>query len=99
MQPAAKNQNLEQYFEAYSEWRTTLAAGVTELKSWLQQQELSDTQVDQRLEHVLSTLRDDKLYVAFVAEFSRGKSDLINAIFFANFGFAARELGDKGDVQ
>ena len=86
MQPAAKNQNLEQYFEAYSEWRTTLATGVTELKSWLQQQELSDTQVDQRLEHVLSTLRDDKLYVAFVAEFSRGKSELINAIFFANFG-------------
>ncbi len=86
MQPAVKNQNLEQYFEAYSEWRTTLAAGVTELKSWLQQQELSDTQVDQRLEHVLSTLRDDKLYVAFVAEFSRGKSELINAIFFANFG-------------
>ena len=86
MQLAAKNQNLEQYFEAYSEWRTTLASGVTELKSWLQQQELSDTQVDQRLEHVLSTLRDDKLYVAFVAEFSRGKSELINAIFFANFG-------------
>jgi len=55
MQPATKNQNLEQYFEEYSEWRTTLAAGVAELKSWLQQQELSDTQVDQRLEHVLST--------------------------------------------
>ncbi|MHB8743547.1 MAG: dynamin family protein [Sulfuricaulis sp.] len=86
MQTAAKHQNLEQHFEAYSEWRTALAAAVTELKTWLQQQELSDTQVDQRLEHVLSTLRDDKLYVAFVAEFSRGKSELINAIFFANFG-------------
>ncbi len=86
MQAAVKNQNLEQHFEAYSEWRTALAAGVTELKTWLHGQELSDTQVDQRLDHVLSTLRDDKLYVAFVAEFSRGKSELINAIFFANFG-------------
>jgi len=87
MQPATtQKQNLEQHFEAYSEWRQGLATGITELKSWLQQQELSDTQVDQRLEHVLSTLRDDKLYVAFVAEFSRGKSELINAIFFANFG-------------
>ena len=28
----------------------------------------------------------DKLYIAFVAEFSRGKSELINAIFFAGFG-------------
>ncbi|MBI3546030.1 MAG: dynamin family protein [Gammaproteobacteria bacterium] len=86
MRPNTKVQNLEQHFEAYSEWRKSLAAAVSELKSWLQQQELSDTQVDQRLEHVLSTLRDDKLYVAFVAEFSRGKSELINAIFFANFG-------------
>jgi len=86
MQPGTKNQNLEQHFEAYSEWRTTLSNAVTDLKSWLQQQELSDTQVDQQLDHVLSTLRDDKLYVAFVAEFSRGKSELINAIFFANYG-------------
>ncbi|HNM56667.1 MAG TPA: dynamin family protein, partial [Thauera aminoaromatica] len=31
-------------------------------------------------------LRDDKLTVAFVAEFSRGKSELINAIFFADHG-------------
>ena len=29
------------------------------------------------------------LVVAFVAEFSRGKSELINAIFFADFGAAA----------
>ncbi|MEK7207569.1 MAG: GTPase, partial [Pseudomonadota bacterium] len=79
-----KNQNLEQHFEAYSAWRNGLASAITELKSWLLKQELSDAQVDQRLEHVLSTLHDDKLYVAFVAEFSRGKSELINAIFFAN---------------
>ncbi|GAB4508754.1 MAG: dynamin-like GTPase family protein [Sulfuricaulis sp.] len=86
MQSASQTQNLEQHFEAYSEWRQSLANAVTELKTWLHAQELSDTQIDQRLEHVLSTLRDDKLYVAFVAEFSRGKSELINAIFFANFG-------------
>jgi hypothetical protein len=29
---------------------------------------------------------DDRLSVAFVAEFSRGKSELINAIFFADYG-------------
>ncbi len=81
-----KNQNLEQHFEAYSAWRNRLSSAIAELKSWLLKQDLSDTQVDQRLEHVLSTLHDDKLYVAFVAEFSRGKSELINAIFFANFG-------------
>jgi len=78
--------HFEQHFEAYGAWRSDLAGAITELKQWLQSQDLGDAQSDQRLEHVLSTLRDDKLYIAFVAEFSRGKSELINAIFFANFG-------------
>src|SRR5262245_2568787 len=79
-------QRFEQHFEAYGTWRKDLATAITDLKQWLQSQDLGDTQTDQRLEHVLSTLRDDKLYIAFVAEFSRGKSELINAIFFAGFG-------------
>lgn len=78
--------SLEQQFEEYGGWRQSLANGIADLKQWLQSQELSDTQVDQRLAQVLGTLRDDKLYIAFVAEFSRGKSELINAIFFAQFG-------------
>jgi hypothetical protein len=82
----AKQQTLEKHFEAYSAWRQDLASAITEFRSWLRSQELSDTQADQRLDHILSTLRDDKLYVAFVAEFSRGKSELINAIFFADYG-------------
>ena len=77
---------LEQRFEVYTDWREGVAKAVGELKTWLAQQELSDTQIDQRLEQVLTTLRDDKLYIAFVAEFSRGKSELINAIFFAQYG-------------
>ena len=36
----------------------------------------------QRLE---AQMRTDKVMVAFVAEFSRGKSELINAIFFAGY--------------
>jgi len=77
---------IDQHFEAYSGWRQGLFKSISDFRSWLQSQELSDAQVDQRIEQVLTTLRDDKLYVAFVAEFSRGKSELINAIFFATFG-------------
>jgi len=78
--------NINHHFEAYSEWRQGLFTAIGDFRGWLHNQELADVQVDQRLEQVLSALRDDKLYVAFVAEFSRGKSELINAIFFANFG-------------
>jgi len=78
--------NIDRHFEAYSGWRQGLFKAISDFRGWLGNQELTDVQVDQRLEQVLSTLRDDKLYVAFVAEFSRGKSELINAIFFASFG-------------
>ncbi len=81
-----EERRIEQQFEAYSSWRKQLFRAVGELRQWLHQQELADIQTDQRLDQVLSRLRDDKLYVAFVAEFSRGKSELINAIFFADFG-------------
>jgi hypothetical protein len=80
------NNRIEQRFAAYSKWRAELQGAVAGLRAWLHAQELSDGQVDQRLEQALATLQDDKLYVAFVAEFSRGKSELINAIFFAGFG-------------
>jgi len=83
---AAKTDHLVERVEAYSAWRGELAAAIGTLRAWVANQDLGDTQLDQRLEHVLGLLRDDRLYVAFVAEFSRGKSELINAIFFAHFG-------------
>ncbi|MGB4810958.1 MAG: dynamin family protein [Methylophilaceae bacterium] len=77
---------LAQQFEVYSEWRKSLVDTVCDYRSWLNEQELNDQQSDQRISQLLERLREDKLNVAFVAEFSRGKSELINAIFFAGYG-------------
>ncbi len=73
-------------FEAYSDWRRRLSGAVSGVHQWLQNQDLADAQVDLRVQQLLERLHQDKLVVAFVAEFSRGKSELINAIFFADFG-------------
>src|SRR5438034_10822375 len=73
-------------FEAYSDWRRRLSSGISGLHGWLSQQELADGQADLAIQHLLERLHQDKLVVAFVAEFSRGKSELINAILFADFG-------------
>jgi hypothetical protein len=78
--------NIESYINEYGEWRQHLHDDVLAFQKWLREQDLSDIQVDQSLGQILNTLHDDKLYVAFVAEFSRGKSELINAIFFGNLG-------------
>ncbi len=77
---------LDQRFSAYSEWRTRLSGSIASFRKWLADNELADAQTDLRLQSLLDKLREDRLQVAFVAEFSRGKSELINALFFADFG-------------
>jgi hypothetical protein len=77
---------LAHQFAAYSEWRQALMDNINDYRNWLNEHELNDAQVEQRISQLLDRLREDKLNVAFVAEFSRGKSELINAVFFADYG-------------
>jgi hypothetical protein len=77
---------LDQQFAAYSQWRAQLSCGLEAFRKWLSDNELSDAHADLRVRLLLDKLREDRLQVAFVAEFSRGKSELINAIFFADYG-------------
>ncbi len=73
-------------FAAYSAWRRHASATVADLRQWLNRSDVGDAQVDLRLQYVLERLKEDRLTIAFVAEFSRGKSELINAIFFSDLG-------------
>ena len=76
---------LAKQFAAYSEWRSQLSASLEDYRCWLAENEISDAQIDLRINQLQDKLREDRLNVAFVAEFSRGKSELINAIFFADY--------------
>ncbi|MCS6945173.1 MAG: dynamin family protein [Sutterellaceae bacterium] len=73
-------------FQQYSAWRDALASAITQLRRWLDSAQLLEADAARRLEVALGRLAEDKLVIAFVAEFSRGKSELINAIFFADYG-------------
>jgi len=77
---------LVQHFSAYSSWRSEVSGHLLNLHHWLTENELGDAQSELRLQQLLERLREDKLIIAFVAEFSRGKSELINAIFFGDYG-------------
>jgi hypothetical protein len=77
---------LAQQFIAYSEWRDRLSENLSEFRRWLADNALCEARVDLRFERLFEKLREDRLRIAFVAEFSRGKSELINAIFFARHG-------------
>ena len=72
-------------FEQYSDWRDAVSARISALRDWLSTQSLSDAESDLRLKQLLDRLHEDTLNIAFFAEFSRGKSELINAIFFSGY--------------
>ena len=72
--------------EQYGAWRQDVLAALRAWQQAAQQAGLVDGASALRLARCLSRLADDRLSVAFVAEFSRGKSELINAIFFADYG-------------
>ena len=82
----SQTRELAARFEAYADWRRRLSASITSLHEWLAEAGLADPQVDLKVQQIKERLQHDQLVVAFVAEFSRGKSELINAIFFADFG-------------
>ena len=78
--------NLVQSFRQYSNWRRDVISALEHYREWTANADLADAASDQRFARIRSRLSDDKLSIAFVAEFSRGKSELINAIFFADYG-------------
>lgn len=78
--------SFNQQFDKHGAWRRNFAHRLKWLSRWLNENELLNQSVAERLRDLESQLRTSKVMVAFVAEFSRGKSELINAIFFASYG-------------
>jgi hypothetical protein len=78
--------SFNQEFDEHSAWRRERARHLQTLAGWLERRDLLDAGARERLAQLQERLASDKVMVAFVAEFSRGKSELINAVFFAGYG-------------
>ena len=72
--------------DALTGWRTVLGQRLGETSRFLDDHDLVDGAAAAQVAALRDRLANDKLVLAFVAEFSRGKSELINAIFFADTG-------------
>jgi len=77
---------IAQSLDSLATWRATLDRHVAQLGRALAEQELLSDGDATVLTALRERLASEKLVLAFVAEFSRGKSELINAIFFADAG-------------
>jgi hypothetical protein len=78
--------SFNEQFDQHGAWRREFALRLKLLSEWLKDHDLINAAVEERLLRLETQVRSDKVMVAFVAEFSRGKSELINAIFFAGYG-------------
>ncbi len=77
---------LSQQVEAYHDWKKELIRQIGRYRLWLQDNNLFSEDVRTRIRHGLELLVEDELTIAFVGEYSRGKTELINALFFSEYG-------------
>ncbi len=79
-------ERLDRHVDAYVTWKRDLIREIIRYRSWLAHNRLSSEAVDARLERALRVLRTDHITLAFVGEYSRGKTELINSLFFSSYG-------------
>ncbi len=79
-------ERLDRHVDAYVTWKRDLIREITRYRSWLAHNRLSSEAVEARLERALRVLRTDHITLAFVGEYSRGKTELINSLFFSSYG-------------
>ena len=71
--------------QAYGHWRSEITQSIEKYQKWLENNQMSSAEVEIRIYELIETLKSDHLTIAFVAEFARGKTELINAIFFSEY--------------
>ncbi len=81
-----RNLEFKEKMHEYSLWRANLIQSIEMYHQWLGRYGLNDAHSTNSILNILTDLQNDRITLAFVAEFSRGKTELINAMFFAETG-------------
>ncbi|MEP7155214.1 MAG: dynamin family protein [Betaproteobacteria bacterium] len=71
---------LSAQFAGFDAWRTSVVAGLSEYREWLDADGGTDFSQATHFHELLATISNGRLMLAVVGEFSRGKSELINAL-------------------
>jgi hypothetical protein len=79
------NENFFDNISSYGEWKSNLVNAIEQFQDWLDSTDLDESEQSLKIYETLQTLKHDRITLAFVGEFSRGKTELINAIFFSQF--------------
>lgn len=81
-----RNPEFKEKMLEYSQWRAKLTQSIEMYHQWRNRYGMNDSHSTNTILNILTVLESDRITLAFVAEFSRGKTELINALFFAETG-------------
>lgn len=71
---------------AFNQWKKDIIREAVRFRTWLNEHHLMTDDLKEQIEEALHQLVADQITVAFAGEFSRGKTELINALFFSQYG-------------
>lgn len=80
------SEEFSQNIDTFKSWKTDINRTLSRFRLWLRRNQLFNKSVDGELQQLQKVLKKEHLTLAFVGEFSRGKTELINALFFAEYG-------------
>ncbi|MGZ8136198.1 MAG: dynamin family protein [Methylococcaceae bacterium] len=81
-----RNLEFKEQMHEYTRWRANLIQSLEMYLQWRNRYGMNDSHSTNSILNILNGLQADRINLAFVAEFSRGKTELINALFFAETG-------------
>lgn len=76
---------LEKNVLEYQAWRERLLVAIETFRARLDTTQAVNVEQSLRMYDLIESLRTDRMLLAFIAEYSRGKTELINALFFSGY--------------
>ena len=77
--------SLEKNVLEYRAWRERLLVAIETFRARLDTTQAVNVEQSLRMYDLIESLRTDRMLLAFIAEYSRGKTELINALFFSGY--------------
>ncbi len=81
-----RNLEFKEQLHEYTQWREQLMRSIEMYREWRRRYGMTDLHSTDTILNILNGLENDRITLAFAAEFSRGKTELINSLFFAETG-------------
>ncbi|AFU99441.1 dynamin family protein [Simiduia agarivorans] len=78
--------SLYRQIAGFQRWKQQLHTQVQAFVNWLDEHKITSKAARQSLAHARNMLAEDQFTLALVGEFSRGKTELINALLFGEYG-------------